>query len=499
MKIALINANLISQPGDILGSGIPYMPIGLAYLAAVLRQAGHSVAVVDAFGAAPTRMWEEAGYLIQGLTPQEVEARVPPDVGVIIVYAWSVMSHHSVKAIGRHLRSCRRSPWVIAAENPNAVTGYSFGECLEHLLDGTFDLALVGEAEAKAVEIVSRIEQGSSVDGVPGAAAVSGAGPSPDSGRMQVDDLDELPFPAWDLFPLENYWRLGYGHGPVAGKYLPILTSRGCPFRCRFCIIPVTSGRLWRARSARNVVDEMAWARSKWGVADFHLEDVNPGVDDRRIVELCEELLSRDLPVTWKLVSGTKLDLLRTETLNLMHRAGCRYLSFSPESGSPAVLQAMDKPFRYEWAAEATAHMRKLGIRSQACFVLGFPGETDSDRAMTASYVHTLVRAGVDEIALFIMAPMPGTPVFSGFAGYRDLSDLSFSPSWRHDYRSLSAFRYRLYAKFFLWKLQYDPIALLRLVAALLRRRFDTKMAMTFYRAWRVGQMRRAGRRRRRS
>jgi hypothetical protein len=108
---------------------------------------------------------------------------------------------------------------------------------------------------------------------------------------------------------------------------------------------------------------------------------------------------------------------------------------------------------------------------------------------MTERYVRALVRAGVDEIALFIMAPMPGAPVFPEFTGYGDLSDLSFSPSWRADYRTLSAFRYKLYAKFFLWKLRYDPAALLRTVTALLRRRFDTKMAMTFYRAWRQRKM----------
>jgi len=108
---------------------------------------------------------------------------------------------------------------------------------------------------------------------------------------------------------------------------------------------------------------------------------------------------------------------------------------------------------------------------------------------MTTAYVRDLIRAGVDEIALFIMAPMPGTPVFPGFTGYKDLSDLSFSPSWRQDYATLSAFRRGLYARFFLWKLWYDPLGLLRALLAVVRRRFDTKMAMTFYRAWRTWQM----------
>ncbi len=489
MNITLINANLITQRGDVLGSGIPYMPVGLAYLAATLRQAGHNVNVVDAFGAAPRQMWSEGNYLIQGLTPSQTEERIPGGSEAVVVYAWSVMSHHSVRAIGRCIRQRRPGVRLVVAENPNAVTGYSLKECLESFLDGTFAFAVIGEAEAGLPEFFTRLEQGTPVNDMSGVAVGTRSGPTYQGGRMEVEDLDALPFPAWDLFPLERYWRLGYGHGPVAGKYLALLTSRGCPFRCAFCVIPVTTARRWRGRSSKSVADEMEWANREWGITDFHIEDVNPGVSDARMVDLCEELLRRGLKVTWKLVSGTKIDALRLDTLDLMARAGCQYLSFSPESGSPAVLKAMNKPFRYDLALEMTRRMRHLGIRSQACFVLGFPGETDGDRRMTTAYVRELIRAGVDEIALFIMAPMPGTPVFRDFTGYQDLSDLSFSPSWRQDYPALSAFRRALYARFFLWKLQCNPLGLLRAVLGLMRRRFDTKMAMTFYRAWRTWQM----------
>jgi len=133
--------------------------------------------------------------------------------------------------------------------------------------------------------------------------------------------------------------------------------------------------------------------------------------------------------------------------------------------------------------------MKQLRLRSQACFVLGFPGESEADRQKTSDYVRTLVRAGLDEIALFIMAPMPGTPVFEQYQGYDGLSDLSFSPYWREDYSRLAAFRNKLYRQFFFWLLLYNPVAVLRVLIALLRRRFDTKMAMTFYRAWKIRLM----------
>ena len=86
----------------------------------------------------------------------------------------------------------------------------------------------------------------------------------------KINDLDSLPIPAWELFPLHNYWKLKYAHGPLsANRYLPMLTSRGCPYACRFCVIPKTNNLKWRARSATHVVDEMEHWFKKLGIREF--------------------------------------------------------------------------------------------------------------------------------------------------------------------------------------------------------------------------------------
>jgi radical SAM superfamily enzyme YgiQ (UPF0313 family) len=127
--------------------------------------------------------------------------------------------------------------------------------------------------------------------------------------------------------------------------------------------------------------------------------------------------------------------------------------------------------------------MNEVGIRSQSCFVLGFPGEEAEDRQLTYEMVHELTRKGVDEVAFFIITPVPGSAIYEEYEGYNTLSDLNFTPTWRADYETLSKFRLKLYASFLWWKLRYHPLKIVRQVSNFLLRRFETKMEMVPFRA----------------
>ncbi len=486
MTIALINPNLVVQRDDPLTTGIVYMPISLAYLAGALRAAQYSIKVIDAYAAAPRSSRHDDRFLIFGLDEKQVLAELPQDPAAIFVYAISLTNHVSTIGIVKALKHAHPAVPVIVLENTQAVTAYALSLVATEFYAAGADYVLTGEAELRAPQLLAALAKGSDEKAL---RAIDGLGTSkfynPPDGFLLDKNLDDVPFPAWDLFPLENYWSLRFAHGPLsARRYLPLLTSRGCPYPCGFCVVPATNSQKWRPRSAANVVDEIEHFVKTMGVREFHLEDLDPTISDLRIREICAEIVQRNLNITWKIAAGTKVETMRdAETIDLMAKAGCRYISISPETGSPRLLKLMRKPFNLEHAVRIVKRMNQAGIRAQACFVLGYPGETEEDLRMTWELVRDLTRVGVDEIALFVITPVPGSSIYEQFSGYNSLSELNFSPTWRSDYQTLNRFRVSLYAHFLWWKLRYHPLKLLRQPFSFLRRRFETKMEMVPYRA----------------
>jgi anaerobic magnesium-protoporphyrin IX monomethyl ester cyclase len=488
MKTVLINPNVVVQRHDLFTTGIIYMPISLAYFAAALKEAQIDVQVVDAFGEEPNRCLLDGDLMYRGLPPEEVARRISPDTRVAVLYAGQVANHLSLIRLLRTLRSNFPKMSLVVMENTQAVTAYSLRQVQSELYDAGADFIITGEAEERGRKLVEAIAAESTMEVF---KQLDGIGLRRNGldhylpPTSAISDLDRLPRPAWDLFPLKNYWALRYAHGPMTHKrYLPMLTSRGCPYPCRFCVIPETNSRKWRARSADNVVDEMQHFYETMGVNEFHIEDVDPTIDDGRTRRICQVILERRLPVTWKLCAGTKVESLRDEeTLVQMAQAGCRYISISPESGSERMLRLMTKPFDIEHARRLIRKMGELGIRSQACFVLGYPGEEDADREMTLDLVKDLSRFGVDEIAVFVITPIPGSAIYDQFKGFDSYSDLTFSPTWRSDYKMLNRWRLRLYRTFLWNKLTRHPFKLLAQPFRFLFRHFETKMEMVPYRA----------------
>lgn len=507
MKIALISPNITTQKGDFFGSGIPYMPIPLAYVAAYLRKKGNNIQVIDGFGENPFKVKQEGEFFVQGLSAGEIVERIANDTEAIVVYAGQVVTHlatiHIIKAIKKDFPEVP----IIVMENMTSVVAYSLAVVYKEFFNLDVDYILLGDCERKMEQLINAInnkamtiknkavdtkskdekykyEKLSKIDGII----------YKHNGKIVVqrttamdEDLDSLPFPAWDLFPIQNYWKLHYAHGPMKKSFLPIFFSRGCPYRCEYCITPQISLAKWRPRSPKNIVDEMQENIKKYGVRDFHTEDLNPTINRMRIIEMCKEIIRRGLKIDLKIVSGTKVESLDEESLRWMKKAGFTYISISPESGSKRMLKLMNKPYNHEYGLRMVRYMNKLGITTQACFVLGFPGETSKDLELTKRYVYQLTKAGIDEVALFIMTPIPGSKAYEySHLGYKKLSQLTFSPRWRKEYDRLNRWRAITYAQFFVWKSLFHPIKVMKQPVALLTGNFRTKMEMTIYRILKV-------------
>lgn len=499
-KVTFISPNIVTQKGDFFGTGIPYFPVIVAYTAAYIREKGYDVQLIDAFGEDPFHGWEDENKYIQGLAPEQIIKKIDKETILICISAERLISHNTILKIIRAIKKdeCLKDIPIAILENTQAVTAYSLKKVKEEFFNEGINFIISGEPELRIEQLLSIIneykkghkkiiEQLKKIDGL---IFKQENQIKENENKEVIENLDILPFPAWDLLKLENYWKLGYAHAPLTtNKYLPLLTSRGCPYQCTFCVVPDTNKQKWRARSAKNVVDEIEFFTNLYGVKEYHIEDLNPTINKERMKEISQEILKRNLKICWKIGSGTKVETLDEETIRWMAKAGCTYISISPESGSARIMNMMKKPFPYERALELIKEMHKNKIITQACFILGYPGEVKEDIKKTNKYIRQIVKAGIDEIAVLILTPSPGSAIFNDYINknkLNDLTKLTFTPIWRKDYKKYAKERLCSYLLFIFWRFIYHPINTLKQQLHFLNGRFDTKILMTLYRVYKI-------------
>ena len=143
--------------------------------------------------------------------------------------------------------------------------------------------------------------------------------------------------------------------------------------------------------------------------------------------------------------------------------------------------QKLNKPFDYNHAISITKHANKINLKTQACFITGTPPERDIDRALTLNFMKKLVKSGIDEIAVFIYSPIPGSFFADKIKGFKHYSQLTRSPTWREDYKLIRSFRYKMYTYFFIFKLIYFPKKCLKEIYRIITMNFETKMEMSIF------------------
>ncbi len=219
--------------------------------------------------------------------------------------------------------------------------------------------------------------------------------------RPFIPDLDDLPMPLHELLPLQRQ-RMPMIRGP----FTFIVTSRGCPAGCRFCIKHVSYQTGVRLRSPHLILEELQHLAGL-GVHNVHMYADLFTVNREQVVELCRLIIESGLAVRW--TCNSRVDYVDEEMLRLMGRAGCWYISWGIESASQEILRRARKGYRVEQAFRALGWAREAGIRNWGYFIIGLPGETEETIRETIAYAKRLPL----DIALFhIAAPYPGTPFF---------------------------------------------------------------------------------------
>lgn len=386
------------------------LPIGLAYVAASLRGAGHEVSVLDALGEGVNRWsagWNER-VLIRGLPVTEIVERLPKAADAIGVSAMFSQEWPYLRDLLAKIRLARPGiPIILGGEHATAAARHILESCPA----ATF--VVRGEGERVVLELMEHLEgrrDGTSIRGLTWRNSSGRVVSNPDAPRLR--DPDALPWPAWDLFPLESYFRTGEGHGVDRGRTITMLATRGCPYQCTFCSAPAMWTTTYVMRDPAKVVDELEHWVKTYAIENVDFADLTAVVRKDWILAFCRELTRRGVKAGWQLPSGTRSEALDEEVLDAMRAAGCRDLTYAPESGSEATLERVQKKVRLARMQRSIDAAKRRGFSVKCNFVIGFPHESRRDVWLTLLTALRFSWLGVDDIALYPFTPYPGTALF---------------------------------------------------------------------------------------
>jgi len=485
----------------------PSLPLGLAYVAAVLRKDGHEVSLLDAVALGPDRVTRDRHLHRLGLTPEELVERLDPAADAFgVTNMWS-FSWPLVREILQRMKA--RFP-----DKPIVCGGEHFTGLPEHSLrTAPIDYVVTGEGEDAAVALFRALERGTPVDDVPGVCYLKDGELVRTAPAVRKREVDEIGWPAWDLVDLRTYNEHDLVNGIKAGMTVPILATRGCPYQCTYCASPNMWTTRYYTRDPKDVADEIAHYHREYGARNFPFQDLTAIVKRDWIVTFCNELLARKLEgITWQFPSGTRCEVIDDEVAELLHRTGGRSLAYAPESGSERTRALIKKKMKTESLLAAVEASVRHGLNITCFFVLGFPHDEPSDLRATERLVRKLALMGIDDIAIGFFFPIPNTELYHSLVErgvIRDNDDeFLLTPIFanearltpEHNYcdhlsaRQLTVWKYRLLLSFYGLSFARRPWRVAQILWNALRGRETRKLEtflVEFKRKWSLSKVKR--------
>jgi radical SAM superfamily enzyme YgiQ (UPF0313 family) len=271
------------------------------------------------------------------------------------------------------------------------------------------DAAVVGEGENVLKNIVQAITDGADPGVLKGVATLRNGNVQFGGREAYIENLDDVPFPDYGILNIEDYW----GYHPQMNfvladlRYVPIISSRACPYGCAYC--HNVFGKKLRVRSPDNFVDEVEMLYRKYGVREYHIVDDIFNIDRKRMHEILEMILARDLRIRIAFPNAIRGDLLEREDIDMLKRAGTYMMTFAIESGSDRIQNIIHKNLNIGKVINNIEYASGLGLLTKGYFMLGFPDETIDELKMT---VDVAVSSKLDMAAFFVVTPFRGTELY---------------------------------------------------------------------------------------
>ena len=358
-------------------------PLTLATIAGFLEQDGHDVIILDC----PVQHIDDQEFLrrIIEFNPSCIilnmsTPTIEHDLGFPQLIK-EILPKSVIAAIGTHV---------------SVLADAILEEC------ANLDVVICGEPEMTIRDIAFQISKKGNIETIPGLSLKSAGKIIRTQPRSPIDDLDNLPLPAWHLVDL-NLYRLPM----YERKFLMISSARGCPFNCSFCTAQTYYGQKLRIRSPKKIVDEMIAIRDKFGIQDFLFWTETFTLNKEQVYRLCNEIKTRAAGMRW--TCNSRVDAVDEAILVSMKEAGCWMVSFGIESCDSDVLRQAGKNIDQDMIHRAVRLAQKAGLQVTGHFILGLPGETQRSLQRTIDYA---VELDVDYAQFYCAAPFPGSALY---------------------------------------------------------------------------------------
>ncbi|MBI5694775.1 MAG: B12-binding domain-containing radical SAM protein [Nitrospirae bacterium] len=372
-------------------------PLGLGYLAAVLLNAGHEVEVLD--------------LNVDRMSFEDAVERIKKTEFDIFGIGGIVTTYKIVKPLVNAVKDA-------FPKKPLMVGGSVATSIPRTLLERTrADIACIGEGEETVVELVEALQNGSGLESVLGIWYKDGMGNIHQNGpRPALSNLDDLPLPAWDLFPMDEYLRnpIGAinrnkwidGSGEASVLSMNLNANRGCPYPCIYCYHDFL-GQGYRSRSISNVMKEIDILYKKYGVRYFHFVDDEFSLKKQYVYDFCAAIKAYADDITWG-CSG-RVNLMTEDMIKTMHEAGCQQIGYGIESGSQKILDILKKKATVQQAKDSVRWTQKYLGEADCSLMVGSPGETRETVQETLDFCK---ETGLTPEVIFFLTPYPGTDLY---------------------------------------------------------------------------------------
>lgn len=482
-------------------------PIGLAYIAASIKDAGFDVYAIDAVGESPrqynpvtftpnlTVEYKKGRLYTNGLSNEEIIDRIAPDTTVIGLSCMFSNNWLADRKLIADLKAAFPDILIIAG-------GESISAKPELWLAQApgLEVCVIGEGEETIRELLQALHLGTEWREVTGIAYRDINGNIVTTAkRAREKNIENIPWPAWEYFPIKNYMKYKLQYTVSTQHVMPIVATRGCPYSCTFCSSPQMWGTKYVMRTPEDVVNEIQHLIDNYQVDEIDFYDLTAIIKRDWIIAFAKEVIAREINIKWNIPAGTRSEAIDDEVARYLYLSGCKDITYAPESGSPRMLKLIKKKVVLDQMIASMKASNKNNMRIYINMILGIPGERHNDIWKTIWFLVRGSWAGAYEVGIAMFHPYPGSELFEKLLKEKRIdldsddffynivtispikkSDFHYNPyvsaGWYHFYNILS------YLVFFGTNYIFRPLRLFKMARNVLSKTYKSRFERTISR-----------------